>query len=214
MAEVKDKYKNLSTKVSPEAWTRMNRIAASRGLSIYDLLQMVCDTLIRYMDDRHNLTEEMELAMNIFEHLTGWKDSINLVSPTIEKEVCEATYYLQDTSGKHKGCRAVHVSKPFFSTWTQDENIQHIIERTLCLIVPERYKRLRTLAVELECTSILELIDKLIDNHSKDSDLQEFRQSFEDANRHEFGKTIEFGHKPKQRHSRSVNNMFDKITED
>lgn len=206
----KDKFRNLSTKVSTEAWQRMNRIAKSKGMSIYDLLQMVCDTLIRYMDDRHNLTEEMERAMSIFEHLSGWKNSINLADPTIEAEVGEAIYFIYDARGKSKGCRAVHVSKPLFGIWSQDENIQHIIERLLCLVTPERYKRLRLLAVELECNSILELFDKLIDHHSKDSDLKEFRQSFEDANRDNFGKTIEFGHKPKQRHSRTVG-MFDKI---
>ena len=62
-----DEYVVLATKVSRITAEHLARIAKKKGMTIYELIQMVCDTLRRYMDDRHNLSEEMERAMSIFE---------------------------------------------------------------------------------------------------------------------------------------------------
>ena len=42
-------------------------------------------------------------------------------------------------------------------------------------------------AVDLECNSILECVDKIIDTLTKDADIREIRKSFEDADRSEAG---------------------------
>ena len=178
----------MSTKVSPQTYARVVRRAKMKGMSEYTLVQMVIDTLVRYMDDRHNLTPEMEQAMAIFEHMEGWRDAMNHADPTTRRIIGEAIYFLFDEDGKKKGCRAVHVMKPFFGNWSEDMNIQHILERCICLMMPERYRRLRQLAVDMDCSSLLELFDKLIDRHAKDSDVATFRELFEDAERSEWGK--------------------------
>jgi predicted DNA-binding ribbon-helix-helix protein len=85
MQDRREGYQTVATKISNMAYERLNKIARKKGLTIYELIQMVCDTLIRYMDDRHNLSEEMERAMSIFEHLTGWADALNLADPTVHK---------------------------------------------------------------------------------------------------------------------------------
>ena len=64
-----DRFVVIPTKLSRHAAEQLERIARRKGMSKYKLLQMVCDTLIRYCDDRYNLTEEMERAMSIFEHM-------------------------------------------------------------------------------------------------------------------------------------------------
>ena len=115
-----EKYKNVSSKLSKYSIERLTRIAQKKNMSIYQLIQMVCDTIIRYMDDRHNLSEEIERAMAIFEHMTGWADALNLADPTVNKEVAQAVYIFQDADGEKKGFRATMVNKPFFDKWTQD----------------------------------------------------------------------------------------------
>ena len=186
--EDKKKYIKKQTKVHPFIHHRLEKIAKKKGISVYEMLQMVCDTLTRYMDDRHNLTPEMEKAMSIFEHMEGWANALNLADPTVQKIIGEATYFVYDPEGKKKGCRAIHVTKPFFGNWEQNFNIQEILERTICLLMPERYSRLRKLAVDKECSSIVELIDTLIDEHSQDEDVKFFREAFEDAERSDYGK--------------------------
>ena len=182
-------YEVVATKVRKESKDRLEALCKSRGMSKYDLLQMMCDTLIRYMDDRHNLTPEMEKAMSLFEHLKGWGGAFNLADSTANPQIMEATYYLRDSS--KPGVRGVHVERPWLQSseeWIQTFNIQEILEQTICLLMPERYRRLRLLAVDNDCSSILQLIDMLIDEHSKDADIAEVRQSFMDADRSEYGK--------------------------
>lgn len=201
------KYEMLQTKVSPESYRRMKSIERKKGITDYGLIQMVVDTLIRYMDDRHNLTPEMEKAMSIFEHMEGWSDALNLADPTVEKIVGEAIYFLYDEEGKKKGARGVHVVKPFFGNWTEDENIQHIIERVFCLLIPERYRRLRLLAAELGCSSQLELLDYFIDHFSKEADLRELRRDFEDADRAENGRPLAYGQRTRRKKHQSPDDM-------
>lgn len=196
--EEEKNYRKQQTKVHPFIHHRLEKISRKKGISVYEMLQMVCDTLARYMDDRHNLTPEMEKAMSIFEHMEGWANALNLADPSVKKKIGEATYFLYDPEGKKKGTRAVHVMQPSFGNWEETINIQDILERTICLLMPERYTRLRKLAVDFECKSILELIDHLIDAHSEDADVEFFRQAFEDADRSEYGR--EMWKQPFKRH--------------
>ena len=182
------KSKTIAAKVSIECAEQIDQIAKMKGITANELGGMVYDTLVRYMSSSHNLTPEMEQAMSIFEHLSGWKDALNFSDPTVTKEIGEATYFLYDTTGKNHGTRAVHVTRPWIGDWEQTENIQLIFEREVCLLMPERYQRLRSLAVDQGCMSLLQLIDKLLDFHGADDDVREFRQQFEDANRSEFGR--------------------------
>lgn len=183
-----DKYQVLATKVSPLAYDRINRLARKKGMSVYDLVQMVIDTLIRYMDDRHNLTPDMEQAMSIFEHMVGWRDALNLADPTGERVIGEAIYFLYDPEGKRRGCRGIMVHKPFFGEWSQTANIQDIFERCLMLLMPRRYQRMMELAREYDINSVVELIDHLLDLHAHEADIAAMRAEFEDANRDEWGR--------------------------
>ena len=187
MGEEKAKYEMTQTKVRPVIYAKVKRIAKRMGLTDYVIIQMMVDCIVRYMDSQHNLTPEMEKIMAIFEHMEGWGNAFNHADPTVKRIVGEAVYFLFDEEGKKKGCRAVHVTKPFFGNWTEDFNIQHILERVICLMMPERYRRLRSLAVDMDCSSLLELFDHLIDLHAQDSDVAAFRQLFEDADRSEWG---------------------------
>ena len=183
------KSKTIAAKVSIECANQVDNLAKMKGITANELGGMVYDTLVRYMSPAHNLTPEMEQTMAVFEHTSGWKDALNFSDPTVTKEIGEATYFLYDTTGKKHGTRAVHVTRPWIGDWEQTENIQIILERTLCLLTPERYLRLRRLAVDQNCSSLLQLFDKLLDFHGSDDDVREFREQFEDANRSEYGRT-------------------------
>lgn len=183
---MKTEIRVVATKVSAIIAKSFNRLARKRGMTPYELLQLVIEALLRYCDDRHNLTPEMEQLMTVFEHLEGWSKAFNLADPTTDPEVAEATYYLADKD--HKGVRAVHVEKPFFGRWTQTVNVQQIIERTLLNLTPDLYKRLRSLAVDRGATSILHLLNLLCVELGNDNDVASIRQEFEDASRSEYGR--------------------------
>ena len=196
--ENKKPYEMMQTKVSPETFERIKQIEAKLHLKAYGLIQNMVDCIVRYMDDRHNLTPEIEQAMSIFEHLIGWADALNLADPTVKKEVAEAVYFLEDPQGTKKGVRAVHVTRPYFDEWKQDYNVQHILDRTIRLLFPDVYKRLLKVMEHLDFKSITEFLNFVVDHFQEEADIEELRNLFEDAARAENTKDIEYGQRTKR----------------
>lgn len=204
-------YKVISTKVSEDKFEMLHLLADKKGMTVYEMFQMVADTFIRYMSDRHNLSPDMEKAMSLFEHLVGWKGALNHADPTAEMTISEATYYMTDP--KKKGVRAVHVNRPFFGEWSQSLNIVEIVERTIEMLMPERYRRLRLLAIEMDCKSMVEVLDHLLDLQDMEHVNAELRKDFEDCERSDWGK------KPweapfKRKHHKSPDSIGDSKADD
>lgn len=190
-----EKYKTIATKISPHAYDRLTALAAARDMTIYDIIQMSVDTLIRYMDDRHNLSKEMEQAMSIFEHMIGWADALNLADPAVAREVAEAVYILQDPDGKKKGFRAVMVEKPFCGLWNQTANVQQIFDRLFNVLMPEMYLKLYRAKILMGYRSVVEVINALADADVIAHLNEEFRKEFEDAGRADNARAVRYGRK-------------------
>ena len=99
------------------------------------------------------------------------------------------------------------VNKPFFGQWTQTLNVQDIFETMISLLFPERYKRLRMLCVDNDCSSILELLDKMIDDQTHEADIKAMREEFEDADRSDWG--IKPQSSPYKRHHQMTMDIFE-----
>ena len=202
-----DKYVVVATKLSRTAAEKLARIAKAKDMTIYELIQMVCDTLIRYMDDRHNLTEEMEKAMGIFEHMVGWAGALNLADPTVKKEVAQAVYILQDADAQKKGFRAVMVSKPWMGIWDETANVMQIFERLFNVLMPELYMKLFRARILLECNSVTEVLNTLVDAEVLEHMNAQFRQEFEHAARADNGKTYAYGQNTKSKQHRTPDSL-------
>lgn len=204
-----EKYVMLGTKVRRDFAENFNLICKRKGIKVYNAIQMIVEAFVRYTDDRHNLSVEMERLMSVFEHMDGWKDAFNLADPTPDRDIQEALYFVTGTG--RKGAKGVLVHRPFFGNWTETVNIQYIIERVLEVMSPERYRRLRALAVEMDCNSILDLLDEMIDRHTSELINDQFRQGFTDNNRH-YGKAVEYGQRTKRKHHKSVDDMQTRLS--
>lgn len=206
MKDDEGKFVTVAGKVSTWCYGRLSRILRKRGLNIYQMIQNFCDSIVRNMDDRHNLTPESEKIMATFEHMIGWEDNFNLGDPNVKPEVSEATYYLTDEGGK-KGVRVMHVEKPFFGQWTQNFNIQQILERFMCLTFPQLYKRMRFIAVCRQCASIFELLTEIVAELEEEEKKRELLEDFEDANRGDWGQKPH-EHPYRRRHEKSDDTLF------
>ena len=195
----------IGTKTSPEFADTFRHICESKGIKPYQAIQMMVDTFVRYTDDRHNLSANMEKVMMVFEHMQGWQGAFNLADPTPDREIAEAVYLL--TGRKRNGARAVMVTRPVMGDWQETANIQSILERMIEVLCPERYRRLRALAVEMECSSILELLDVMIDAHTIEALNAQYRKDFEDNARHDYGREVEYGQRTKRKHRKSIEDM-------
>lgn len=203
-------FVSVAGKISTWSYGRIMRILKRKGLNIYQMIQNFCDTIIRYMDDRHNRTPDVEKAMNMFEQMIGWENNFNLCDPNTKPEISEATYYLSDfTKDKaKKGVRVVHVERPLMDKWTQTFNVQQILERFMCLTFPSLYRRLRFIAVCRECTSILELLIDIVGELEREEDKKELLRDFEDADRGDFGQKPHEGQPYKRPYEASQDTLF------
>lgn len=199
----------MQTKVSKETYDALKRIERKQGISIYSIIQNMCDCIRRYTEDRTRLSPMVEKAMNMLEHMIGWKDNFNVADPNADPEISEATYYLNDKNGK-KGIRVVHVERPFFGEWKQTMNLQQILERFMCLTFPSLYRRLRFIAVCRECNSILELLFDIVGELEREEDKRDLAQPFEDAQRSDFGKSVEYGQRTRRKKHQDMDSLFDK----
>lgn len=209
MQKDEGKSQVLSTKISSWAYSQIMKILSKKGINKYQLLQNMCEVILRFMSDKHNRTPEIEHAMETFENMEGWKDNFNLCDPQAKPEISEATYYLSDFSkeGK-KGVRVVHVERPFFDKWVQTYNLQQIMERFMYLTFPSLYRRLRFIAVVKECSSILELLMKYVREEEREEDKRELRRPFEDADRGDFGQKPNEGKSYKRPYEASQDTLF------
>lgn len=205
--EEKRKYELMQTKVSPETFERIKQIESKLHLKAYGLIQNIVDCIVRYMDDRHNLTPEIEQAMSIFEHLIGWTNALNLADPTVTKEIVEAIYFMEDPKGEKRGVRAVHVTRPYFDEWKQDYNVQHILDRTIRLLLPDMYNRLLKVMEHLDFKSITEFLNFVVDHFQQEADIEELRNLFEDAARAENNKEVAYGKRTRRVRKNNIENI-------
>ncbi|MBO5707631.1 MAG: hypothetical protein J6T37_01625 [Bacteroidales bacterium] len=203
-------FVSVAGKISTWSYGRIMRILKRKGLNIYQMIQNFCDTIIRYMDDKHNRTPDVEKAMNMFEGMIGWENNFNLCDPNTKPEISEATYYLSDfTKDKaKKGVRVVHVERPLMDKWSQTFNVQQILERFMCLTFPSLYRRLRFIAVCRECTSLLELLIDIVGELEREEDKKEMMRDFEDADRGDFGQKPHEGQPYKRPYEASQDTLF------
>lgn len=199
-------FQVVNTKISLWSYERLMRLLKKKKLNFYQFVQNICDCFIRNMDDKHNLTPETEKVMATFEHAIGWEDNFNIADPKAKPEIAEATYYMTEKTGK-RGVRVVHVEKPFFGKWTQNFNIQQILERFMCLTFPGLYRRLRFIAVCRECASIFELLTEIVGELEEEERKKELLEDFEDANRGDWGQKPH-EHPYRRRHEKSDDTLF------
>lgn len=186
----KDKTTNktmqLQTKVSPEVYARLESICQTYGFSIFQLLRMLSECIIRYMDDQHNLSDDLIRVMRMFEDIPGWRKSICLAEGLEDMNIVEAFYVLR---AKHlNGYRLVHVERPVMQGdedgWIATFNVQRMTERFVELLNPSLYKHLRMLAVDLGTQSMLDTIHTIANLYKENPDEVELRLQFESNDWH------------------------------
>ncbi len=181
----------LQTKVSPEVYARLESICTKYGFTRFQLLRMLADTMVRFMDDRHNLSEDLVRAIRMFENIPGWGKSICLADDGSEWGIVEA-FYVVGAKGKD-GFRLLHTERPLLNCdaegWKSTFNVQTIIERFMEIASPSLYKHLRALAVDMGTESLFDVLHTIVNLYKTNPDEVELRRQFEDNSWHRGGQT-------------------------
>lgn len=185
MSESTDRV--INTKVTKSAEMRLKAICKKYGFTLYDMLQMFCDCIIRFMDDRHNLDENLVRIIRMFEGLSGWKSALRLTGDMSDAQVMEAFYVLRGYKGTGSP-RLIHVTRPMMegdeNGWQVTYNVQEQLERFVELTNESLYKHLRMIGAELGTQSFLDTIHRIADAYAENPDEVELRLQFEQNDWH------------------------------
>ena len=168
----------VGTKVSPEAKALFHLTCEDLGVSEYDALQMFIDVFIRMRSPKQDTSYELEQLMNLFDP-KAWKDGIRLTDPVKDMKIAEAIYFL--TEQGRQGVRGVHVQGAHNDMWRkQSYNIQEIVERFVCMLLPNIYRVLRMISNDMGTNSIYETLCRIVDEYKIDPNAEELRILFSD----------------------------------
>ena len=168
----------VGTKVSPEAKALFHLTCDDLGVSEYDALQMFIDVFIRMRSPKLDTSYELEQLMNLFDP-KAWKDGIRLTDPVRDMKITEAIYFL--TEQGRQGARGVHVQGEYNDMWRkQTYNIQEIVERFVCMMLPNIYRVLRMISNDMGTNSIYETLCRIVDEYKIDPNAEELRILFAD----------------------------------
>ena len=172
---------HVLTRVSPEVYSILKGISERYGYSIFQLVRMLAETIVRFCDDRHNLSEELMRIIRMFENIPGWKKSICLADEEQEFGIVEAIYIIR-AKGKD-GYRLCLVERPMMEDdpygWSATYNAQRILERLIEVMNPSLYKHLRSVAVEMGTNSMLDMLHRIADDIKENPDEKDLRELFE-----------------------------------
>lgn len=178
MIQQDGKFVTVATKVSQETADILNKIAQAKGVKIYELMQLVVQFLVRSTKCEHNLSDEMRKLLVMWHNEHMWRGSYNMcanAATEIDQEVL-----IMRQKGR-KGFGATMVNKPFMGDCTQTECVDDIVERVVEVCMPGVYRRLRRLAVDMDCDSLTDLLILLTDSAAvqalEDSDRKEMEAS-------------------------------------
>lgn len=203
----------LQTKVSPAVYARLEAICKTYGFSIFILLRMLCECIIRFMDTEHNLSDDLTRIIRMFEDLPGWRKSICLADGIEEMEIVEAFYVLRER--RSNGYRIVLVERPMMNGdadgWQSTYNISRILERFIEVINPSLYRHLRQLGVDLGTESMFDTIHTIANLYKENPDETELRLQFEN-NDWEHGHKVYQDVQYQRRHSHTMDYIEQKET--
>lgn len=179
-------YKNIliATKLTHEDKAIFDRICQRIGLNCYTFLNMMVSSLIKYSDERHQLDPTLQKAIDIYEGFANWGNASSIVGFG-KKQVVQAIYLVAN-DGKQSPYAAM-VDKPFFGQQQVTMNAQDILSNVIKALSPRLHRRLTAIGREMDCNTLLETIDTLIDVHSPDPDQEFIRELFSDCRRGDFG---------------------------
>lgn len=191
-------YVQFQTKVSKRSEKILRALAKKRGTTVYGLIQLTCQFLVRMASGWHEITPEIKKLMTMFHMEPGWQNCFNSTDPKakldVAQEILILQQYTQKASKKEKrnGYGAVMINKPYFGTdWQETECVDTIVERVIEVCMPGVYKRLRVLSELQQCQSISDLLITLTDAKIiEDMNQQDLAEIYQDTNTEitEYGK--------------------------
>lgn len=182
----------VATKISSEAWLRLNDLAARLHLSPYRLVQETIDTLILYMDGSRQLSPDMQMVIDCFERFEGWGQLTRLTDINVDWRVADAIYFCHDDRPNGM-IGSVACWKKYSFMGGQDYTFNKVAMFNMILhrLFPELERELGMLALQFSTSSHYDTLKQCIHEMLDDPDKDTLREMFADCGRSEYGRPTE-----------------------
>ena len=202
MAEEKEKYVVMGTKVSPWVAEVWDAVCNALETDTYHLLQHFIFAMIRAANQRHSLSPQMERLINALDLDVGWQKALNLCAPNGKLSIAQMILIVEQ-EGKD-GFGAVMLDKPWMGECQQTECADQIFERVAEVIYGKTYLRLRRLGNQMHVESQRELLEKIVDAQIDILQEEADREEMEGINDYATNsRRLEYGKKTKSTHHHS-----------
>lgn len=157
-----DGYVNVSTKVSPNVAALLEILAESRGMYVYELLQLLIHGFISYAKADQTVPDEFRHLYESLKFDAAWCNAFNFCSPTAEYDIAQMILILSQPG--RSGLGMAMIDKPFMDKATMTRSINAIYERVSELSLGTKdYVRLRRMNISLRTQGMLEAVRTMID---------------------------------------------------
>ena len=186
----KQNLRILNTKVSEDAYARVQDISRRMGMEVYGFQQMAMSCLLKYCDKDRQLDPMLRRMISIYDNFEGWAKATS-VAGTGKKNIIQAIYFMAESGKRTMG--AVMTRQGMMGSETATYNVQDMMEELMRNCFPALYKTLRRIGNQTDTHTLVETIMELAETYDKenDPDKEFIGQIFSDANRSDWGRTQE-----------------------
>lgn len=201
-----DGWVMLNAKVPPHIGKLFNLLARQRGMTSYELLQLLINGFITAAKHEGPLTPELRLLIDSLKLDVAFSKAFNFASPTATAEIAQMILILQQPG--RKGFGLMMIDRPFMATATVTHCIDTILERVTEVGMADLYKELRQIGVKLDSQSVRETLVLMCDAqqisilNGEDADEMPGMGNF-----HDFGKQVEYGKRYKRKPRRTPDSL-------
>lgn len=196
----------LNAKVPPHIGKLFNLLARQRGMTSYELLQLLINGFITAAKHEGPLTPELRLLIDSLKLDVAFSKAFNFASPTATAEIAQMILILQQPG--RKGFGLMMIDRPFMGDATVTHCIDTILERVTEVGMADLYKELQQIGVKLDSQSVRETLVLMCDAqqisilNGEDADEMPGMGNF-----HDFGKQVEYGKRYKRKPRRTPDSL-------
>lgn len=175
--------KVVNTKISYDAFQRLQKVTSKANISIYNFLQIVIDCFYRCFCGNEPVTEEMREILDKFINLERSRNGFSLIAPYLRD--IEFSKFLAILSKKNKGVPEIVLIQKEGDSVSQNLNRDEILSAFLLSFSPRLLRDLRSIQQTEKLTYLTDALNLAIRPASvlpEDIIHNEIMELFEDAN--------------------------------
>lgn len=191
MKDNEESYELVQTKVPKHVKQLLDILSEMRGMSTYELLQLLINGYISYAKASTEVPYEFRHLYESLKFDAAWNNAYNFASPTAQQDIAQMILVLQQPG--RNGFGMMMINKPFMSDAYQTMCMPEIVQRVLEIVLGFRdFVSLRQMVVYHEASDVLDMIRKMIVAQYildiEDSDREELPGM---GNNHEWGRSMD-----------------------